>query len=150
MSTFLSAQTRTLNTFSFQEIDISYSRIDYSKHGALQYFVFMYSENDQFDLIEQTAYDCLRKGDLIYHTLYFFIRVPERIEDPYVKNQLFSEFMTHVKSEEKKSDVDLYLNFDKDASLLYQAEHNEEENRIKRVVINLTTKYICKNVTINQ
>ena len=145
----LQAQTRELKTFNFQDTEITYSRIDYSRFGVIQIFVNMYSEDDSYDEIEQSAYSCLLKKGLVYHTLYYFIRVPNSITDLKAKNRLFSEFVNHLKKEEQLNTFNLYLNFDQDYSKDYQlSQHTIEEYKVKRVTVNISNKTICKNLSV--
>ena len=140
------SQTRDLKSFDFQNHTIDYTRIDYSKFGVAQFYITMYSSDTVYNSIEQTAYNCLLNKDRLYHTLYFFIRVPSSITDPKLKNKLFSEFVNHLKEEEKSDNINLYLNFDQNYSIQYRKEHMNA-NDIKRVVNNITLKSICRTLT---
>ncbi|OUR90786.1 hypothetical protein A9Q87_12600 [Flavobacteriales bacterium 34_180_T64] len=149
ISIYSFGQKRDLKSFTFQDQTIEYSRIDYSNYGIAQFFITMYSDDTKFNLVEQSAYNCLRRKDRIYHTLYFFIKVPSSIGDSEVKNKLFSEFVKHLKEEEKKTKIDLYLNFDEDYSAVYQTKQkSEKKNDVKRVNINISVKTICQSLTI--
>ncbi|OUS00035.1 hypothetical protein A9Q86_11365 [Flavobacteriales bacterium 33_180_T64] len=139
------SQNRELKKFSFQNNEITYSRIDYSKYKIAQFFISMYSEDDKYDSIEQNAYTCLLNKERLYHTLYFFIRVPKEIIDPKVKNEFFTEFISHLKKEEKMVDINLYLNFDTDYSTSYR---KEQIKTIKRIKTDVTSQNICKMLSI--
>lgn len=111
--------------------------------------ITMYSNDSFYNSIEQSAYNCLLKEDIIYHTLYFFIRVPSSIKDPDLKSMLFSEFVNHIKEGENLEKVNLYLNFDQDYSNQYQIEKESmNANDVKRVTNNITVKRICKTLSI--
>ncbi|GAA4801177.1 hypothetical protein [Litoribaculum gwangyangense] len=144
------SQTRELRSFNFQGHEIDYSRIDYSKYGIAHFFITMYSTDSEYNLIEQSAYNCLLKEDNLYHTLFFFVRVPPSIKDLDIKSLLFSEFVNLIKREENIEKVNLYLNFDEDCSKIYQMEKKlENANDVKRVIKNISVKNICKNLTVS-
>lgn len=138
------SQKKYIKTFLFNDIEVKYTRVDYSKYGIAQFFVTMYNRNTENNEIEKRSISCLKSRSNIYHTLYFFLEIPSEINNEYQKTELFTEFMKHLKDEEKIKKFNLYLNFDNNYSIPYQLN----ENNVARITTNITTKKICRSLTI--
>jgi len=138
------SQKKYIKTFLFNDIEVKYTRVDYSKYGIAQFFVTMYNKNTENNEIEKRSISCLKSRSNIYHTLYFFLEIPSEINNEYQKTELFTEFMKHLKDEEKIKKFNLYLNFDNNYSIPYQLN----ENNVARITTNITTKKICRSLTI--
>lgn len=138
------SQEKKVKSFMFDDTKIEYSRIDYSKYGVTQFFITMYNKSPDNNLIVKKSSNCLRNKERLYHTLYFFLEIPGSLENELEKTNLFSEFVSYLKLEEKLESFDLYLNFDINYSIQYQLS----ENNVKRVTTNISKDKICRNLTI--
>ena len=143
------AQRKQTRSFNFQNNEVEYTRIDYSKYGIVQFFVTMYEDEPENKLIERNSIGCLRHQENIYHSLYFFVKIPNTIKEPKQKSELFSQFIKHIKQKEEMEKFNLYLNFDINYSIPYQlAEKNNKSISVERVTTNITPKKICSTLTI--
>src|SRR5690606_15988864 len=106
------SQERTVESFTFEDTNIEYTRIDYSQYGVAHFFITMFNATSEVLPIVDEAEKCLKKKDRIYHTLYFFLKIPEEIKKQDVREKLFSEFVKHLGTVENLSEFNLYLNFD--------------------------------------
>ena len=97
--------------------------------------------------IEKNAANCLRKVERLYHTLYFFLKIPEDIENPEI---LFSKFIEHLHSEETTTYRNLFLNFDKDYSKAFQIDkkNGELSKKIKRIYTEVKARNVCHGLFI--
>ncbi len=86
------AQKRTAENLIFADQTVTYSRVDYSKYGTLHFFVAMYDDTEELKRVEKEARKCLRRTPRLYHTLYFFLKVPKGIKDQEKKERLFINF----------------------------------------------------------
>lgn len=144
------SQERTVENFTFEDTNIEYTRIDYSQYGVVHFFITMFNATSQVVPIVDEAEKCLKKKDRIYHTLYFFLKIPEEIKKQNVREKLFSEFVKHLGTVENLSEFNLYLNFDSDYSDLYQEEAlaNNDLNEVDRIYLNISGRYICRGLWI--
>jgi len=138
------SQKKETKSFSFENIEVEYLRLDYSKYGIAHFFVTTYNENTVSNLIEEKAIGCLKGKSRLYHTLYFFLKIPKSISDETSKTKLFSEFMSHIEEEEKIMTYNLYLNADINYSIPYQLSGR----KIERIITGVTPRKICKTLTI--
>ncbi|WP_442264571.1 hypothetical protein ACSIGC_09400 [Tenacibaculum sp. ZS6-P6] len=141
--TFISfAQKKEVKSFMFNDAKIQYTRIDYSKYGVSQFYVTMYNINPKNNLIEKNSINCLKREENLYHTLYFFLKIPSGFKNEHQKTKLFSKFITHLEKEEKVKEFNLYLNFDINYSIPYQLKNNN----IKRIITDINSENICKTL----
>jgi hypothetical protein len=133
--------------FKFEESNIQYDRIDYSKHGVGLFFITMYEDVEENEKMMKKSIDCLSKKQNLYHTLYYFLKIPKEVTTLKEKNKLFSTFISHLKKVEKLKKVDLYLNFNDDYSKDYKSEKNIDY-KIGRVNTNIKAKKICRTLTV--
>jgi hypothetical protein len=138
------SQKKEVKSFMSNDTKIEYSRIDYSKYGIAQFFITMYNESSENDLIEKKSISCLRSKERLYHTLYFFLEIPTSLTDEKQKTELFTQFVEHLKKDENMDSFNLYLNFDINYSIPYQLS----KDNVKRVTTNITSNKICKTLTI--
>jgi len=149
ITTISFAQRKQTRSFNFQNNEIEYTRVDYSKYGVVQFFITMYEDQPEIKLIEQKSIGCLRHKGHIYHSLYFFVKIPKTIKVPKQKSELFSQFIKHLKQKEEMEKFNLYLNFDINYSIPYQlAEKDNKLISVERVTTNITPKKVCKTLTI--
>lgn len=134
------AQKTVDKTFRFDDINVEYTRLDYSKYGTTQFIIMMFDTNLEQNLIKEKSINCLRKKQRLYHTLYFFLKIPSVIKSVEQKNELFSKFMEHLVLEEKLEGVKLYFNFNIDYSVSYRAAGKY----FSRVNFGITSNDICK------
>lgn len=130
------SQSEKTKTFTFNNDNIDYLRVDYSRYGIRSFYVTMYDDAPQNIDINKKATACLKKIDRLYHTLYFFLKVPANITDQAKKDELLAEFLKHLVEEEKMIDFYLSLNFDSNYYIPFQ------EN-VRRVTRDVTSKNIC-------
>lgn len=144
------SQERTVESFTFEDTNIEYTRIDYSEYGISHFFITMYDAKSGLGSIVDVAEKCLNKKSRIYHTLYFFLEIPEEIKNQEMKEKLFSEFVKHLSVVEKLNEFNLYLNFDFDYSNLYQEEVlvNKNLNEVDRIYLAISGNYICRGLWI--
>ncbi len=144
---FSFAQKRETKSFTFQESKIEYDRIDYSKYTVASFFITMYNDVEENEKMMKKAIRCLKRKSNLYHTLYYFIKIPKGIETLDNKNELFSAFVNHLKEAEELKKINLYVNFDSDYSLDYKSNH-QTDYKIKRVTTDIKPKEICETLTI--
>jgi hypothetical protein len=140
-------QRLSKKSFLFENNTIEYTRIDYSEYGLDHFFVTMVADvPDNID-IEKNAANCLRKVKRLYHTLYFFLKIPEDIENP---EALFSKFIEHLHSEETTTYRNLFLNFDEDYSRAFQIDQKDSESlkKIKRIFTEVRARNVCNGLFI--
>ena len=145
ISTF--AQKQQIKTFVFQNKEIEYKRIDYSKYGVGLFFITMYEKSDLNKNILRKSVECLNNKNRLYHTLYYFVEIPAEINDLKLKNKLFSEFLKHLKITEKIEKAELYLNMQSDYSSEFKLSKNENYN-IMRLTTGIEPRKICKTLTV--
>ncbi|WP_299677069.1 hypothetical protein [uncultured Tenacibaculum sp.] len=136
------AQRKELKSFMFNDAKIEYTRIDYSKYGTSQFFVTMYNNSPKNNLIDKNAINCLKREKNLYHTLYFFLKIPSGFKNEHQKTKLFSKFITHLDKEEKVEKFNLYLNFD----VNYSIPHQLKRYNVKRIITEISPKNICKTL----
>jgi hypothetical protein len=142
----LYSQRKEVKTFLFEGHKIEYSRIDYSKYGIAHFYITMYSDAPINDMIEKKGVRYLKRQERLYHTLYFFLKIPKEIKTE-SKSLLFNEFMAHINFEEKIEKYNLYLNFDINYSVPYQLSHkNNNSIDIKKITTSITSSNIWKTL----
>lgn len=134
----------------FENEKIEYSRIDYSGYGLAQIFVIMYEDNYDNRLLKINATNKLNEESNLYHTLYFFIKVPSKYSKTQ-KETIFYEILNQIETEEELNDNHtIYLNFDSDYSGQYQAAvlNNNKKNNIRRIFTEINSKNIENGLSI--
>ena len=134
-------------SFLFENNPIEYTRIDYSEYGLDHFFITMVADIPENMDIEKNAANCLKKVNRLYHTMYFFLKVPEDIENP---EDLFSKFIEHLHLVENTSYRNLFLNFDKDYSRAFQINQKDFESskKIKRIYTEVRASNVCNGLFI--
>lgn len=95
----------------FDEKDIVYSRIDYSQYGVLHFYITMYEDSPKNKKLESRAENYLNNIERLYHTLYYFIKVPVGSSTEQ-KEKLLFQFLKVLKIKEAVAKVYLHLNLD--------------------------------------
>lgn len=144
IATLTYSQKKEVLTFKFDDINIEYTRLDYSNYGITQYFITMHEDNTYLNAIEKKSINCLKKRVRLYHTLYFFLKIPPIIKSTTERKRLFSQFIKHLELQEKQNNVNLYLNFDLD----YSGDYISEHDNVKRIITGIYPKKICKVLSI--
>jgi len=124
-----------------------YGRVDYSKYGVANFFITMYNDVSKNEIMVNEAIKCLQEKNNLFHTLYFFLKIPNEISSLKEKNKLFLEFISHLKRVEKLQKVGFYLNFDNDYSADYKSK-NKIDYKVERIRTNVHPKQICRILTI--
>lgn len=114
-------QYRKIISYNYNGEEIKYSRIDYSQYGLTGIYVTAYEKNETNKLIEKSALNYLIGIKNIYHTLYFFIEIPEKYSFE-EKQNIFNKIMNEIDKNEKIKKIELYFNFDIDYSNKYKTE----------------------------
>jgi hypothetical protein len=108
----------------------------------------MYADNPNNKMIEKNGISYLRRVERLYHTLYFFLKIPKGIKTE-SQSLLFNEFMKHLNFEEKIEKYNLYLNFDMNYSIPYQLSNEKNISiDIKKITTNINSKNIWKTLLI--
>lgn len=104
------SQKKRIDNFYFNGTSINITRIDYSKYGIANFFITV-TEDDLENQVEENAIQCLKKEERIYHTLYYFIKIPKgfSLEE---KEQLLSKIVNIIDNKEKIKDVYYFINLD--------------------------------------
>jgi hypothetical protein len=142
-------QQKNVEIYKYNDDEIKYSRIDYSQYGISQIFITMYVENEKNKLIENTATSFLKEQSNLYHTLYFFIEIPNKYKFE-EKEIIFKEILNDIEKKEDLKNFNVFLNFDIDYSSKYQNETLEAKsiNKIKRINIDITNSNIKNSLFI--
>lgn len=143
------SQTLTFENFKSGLDSIPYRRIDYSKYGIAQVFITLYEDIESNTAIPDKAKWCLSKEINIYHTYYYFIKLP-RGTTQLQGEIIFSDFVKYL-SEIEKIDprAVIYLNSDKD----YSSKYNDQTKipySIIRTLIQTTPNNICNRLNIER
>lgn len=144
----MSAQKMTAGTFVSSGQVIHYNRIDYSGNGLGQIRIIMYEDNENNKDIYLNAANCLAQISNLYHTYYYFIKLPKDYK--LQKSELaLSEFLDQIsKTPEyvklKKVPI-LYIFSDKEYSLLY-INQEKQPFKLQKVLTELSAQNICKGL----
>lgn len=151
-STNCLAQRKTTENLIFEKDTISFERLDYSKHGLAQIFISMYEEKIDARLtVENQALRCLKKGQNIYHTYYYFIPLRKEYSLTH-KQQILFAFLQQINSNPDVDKADIYLNLDGDYAtnyIQYLSSKNEVE-KIKRSILTIDAVTICNGLSIER
>ncbi|PZR19169.1 MAG: hypothetical protein DI539_14925 [Flavobacterium psychrophilum] len=143
------SQTLKSENFISGSDSITYSSIDYSKHGVAQVFITLYEGIESNTAIPDKAKWCLSKEINIYHTYYYFIKLP-RGTTQLQGEIIFSDFVKHLSEIEKiDSRTVIYLNSDKDYSSKYNDQTIKPYNII-RTLTQTTPNNICSRLNIER
>jgi len=110
----------------------------------------MFQDEPKNQMLVSNAVNCLKQESRIYHTFYYFIKIPVEIKNFETQQNIFTAFVKHLRAKEKKYKSNLYLNFDIDYSKEYQTQHSDKESKekLKRIYTNVDADYICKGLSI--
>lgn len=140
------SQKKTLESFMFQKKSILISRIDYSDYGVAHFFISVF-EDDYTNKTEQNAIKCLNKEVNLYHTLYFFAKLPKGLtqED---KEFFLLELVKNIDAKEKTKDVNYFINLGSNfTKQLIEDKANLAPNKF-RALIDINSTNICKALYI--
>jgi hypothetical protein len=143
ISTAVYSQKKEIKSFEFKGKNIEYSIIDYSKLSVAHYFITMYNDTNENVLVEKNAINCLSKYDNLYHTFFFFLKIPVDITDDSEITEFYLEFIAHLSKEQDIEKYNLFLNFDSDYNVYHLMNYN-----IKRIISNINSNNICDYLTI--
>lgn len=142
------AQKKNTLTYNFQETLVDYTRIDYPKHGIANVFVTFYEETNEKKGIVEKAEKCLSRESNIYHTYFYFVKLPQSLSTTERKNMVLG-FVQHIWQNDDLVTADLYLNFGTDYSEVYRKESvSKSLPAAKRINTSIDTSNICKNMDI--
>lgn len=143
------SQNLAKNEFLFLENQISYSRLDYSKHGVSRVYITMYVDTPENNLMDLNAISCLSIVSNLYHTLYYFVKIPQTFKQE-EKEKLFTAFVKLIKEKEKHKikKALLVLNFDGDYTNDYAIEkqNNLELNNVAQLYFDTKNQNICNRL----
>ncbi len=145
----VNSQTKREKSFAFEYQKIAYTRVDYTRYGLAESFITMFKDEPKNQQIVSNAVTCLKQVNGIYHRLYYFIKIPTEIKDFEKQQKIFTAFVEHIRSKEKKHKSDLYLNFDVDYSMEYQIKYSDKET-LKRIYTKVDADNICKGLSIRK
>lgn len=143
------SQAEKTDLFVVSNDTIQYTRLDYSQYGVSGIYISMYEETPSTKLILPNAVKYLKNISNLYHTLYFFISLPEKKFTKEQKEIIFAAFAKHIVSKENLPEAELFLNFDEDYSYNYQEEAlagKESNTRIKRIYTGIKATTIHKGL----
>lgn len=140
------SQTKNIKYITYNEKTIPISRIDYSNYGIMNFFITV-SEEDNNNKIEENGRACLRHQSDLYHTLYFFVKIPKGFS-LIEKEEFLAKLVQKIDSEEKIKDVYYYVNLDSNFTkklLEYKAQLNPDKFR---AYIDINSENICKALQV--
>ena len=141
-STFMFSQKKEAKSFEFKENKVEYTSLDYSKFGIAQFYITIYNDTNDNALIEKNAIDCLSKINNLYHTYYYFLKIPNDITDESEKTELYSTFISHLSKEQQIEKYNIYLNFDSNINMYHLMTDN-----IKRILTSINSNTICSSLS---
>ncbi len=143
------SQDLSRSKFIFLENQIDYSRLDYSKYGVSRVYIAMYMDTPENNLIDVNAISCLSTVNNLYHTLYYFVKIPKTLKQE-EKEKLFTAFVKLIKGKEryKIKKALLVLNFDGDYTNDYAVEKqtNLELNNVAQLYFDTKNQNICNRL----
>ena len=150
-SFFCFSQNETTQTFKSNNETFTYKELDYSKYGVVQFFVYFYESNEQNANIYKNAIGCLNKEYNIYHTFYYFVEIPKGHTE-LEKENIFADFMNQITMKRNFDSDNIYINFDINYSRKYleDLQNSNSKSKIKRIVIELTPKTVCRTLHIDR
>lgn len=148
--TFISgfSQEKSINRFMFDKKEVIYSRIDYSQYGVGHFFITLYEDLPENKAIETRAENYLGIVERLYHTLYFFIKVPveSTLEQ---KEKLLIQFVEVLKAKENINKLNLFINLDAantTPDFITQLNKNNFQSDKIRIKTKINSKNIWKNL----
>ena len=141
--TSIFSQVKEIKSFDFKGKNIEYTIIDYSKYSVAQLFITIYNDTAENASVEENAINCLSDKKNLYHTFYYFLKIPTGITDETEKTELYAGFLNHLSMEQDMQKHNLFLNFDAD----YTITHPMTDN-IKRIITAINSNTICNYLSI--
>ncbi|GAA4761130.1 MULTISPECIES: hypothetical protein [Flavobacterium] len=140
------SQRKEVKYISYNQKKIPISRIDYSNYGVMNFFITV-SEEDNNNKIEENGRACLKYEDRLYHTLYFFVKIPKGFS-LIEKEDFLAQLVQKIDSEEKIKDVYYYINLDSNfTKKLIEVKSGLDPNKF-RAFIDINSENICKALHI--
>ncbi|SFB09718.1 hypothetical protein SAMN05660845_1580 [Flavobacterium swingsii] len=140
------SQKKTSENFIFNGKSTPVSRIDYSDHGILHFFINVY-EDDYPNMFEENAIKCLNNEYNIYHTLYFFVKLPKGLTKD-DKELFLLELVKNIDAKEKIKDVNYFVNLDSNFINLFVEKQPNLTPKKFRAVIDINPTNICRALHI--
>jgi len=129
------SQKKTKEKVSIFNANFYYTKIDYTHCGMTHVFLYVLSDNEESDKIEKKVESYLKTKERLYHTCYFFLRLPSNIKTIRQKEIALLEFIKLI----DPPSFNFFLMLQEDISKKYLKEINYDENLVKpyRLVFDL-------------
>jgi len=142
------AQKITAGTFINSGKVLHFSRIDYSEHGLGQIRVIMYEDIEKNQDLIANAAKCLNKVSNLYHTYYYFIKLPVGSAQSEGEAAL-TNFIQYLANDDeykklKKKPI-LYIFSDMDYSAIYKNQKTQPY-ALEQVLVGVSAKNVCKGL----